>query len=199
MDVAQGQIVRPAQADLLPGDGAVAAVRAGHVAVEAEEVDQPVRGQDHVGEDLTGPVRAHKGRAVDHAPQIRQGHRPQLLVAENMYVLRPDQPLVGTAGGEGIMVARGDEHRAGHPGQGGPQPLQGLRIDPLPIEEVPAQEHRLRPLPDRQLRQPVHQVPALPPALPGLLRAQAAEGAVQVEVRSMYDLRHGSLLRLLRI
>ena len=52
------------------------------------------------------------------------------------------------------------------------------------------QQDDLRLFRPDQVRQAVRQLPALPAALPGLVCWQAAEGAVQVKVGGMYDLRH---------
>ena len=141
-------------------------------------MDEPVRRGRKARQDLVRPLRGGEGRPVDHAPQLRQLHRLQGAAAEDVDVLRPGLPGVGAPGGKGIVVAGGDEHRAGQGGQGLPQPLQGLRIHPLPVEEIPGKQHHVHlPLPG-QGGQAVQNFPALPPPLAGLLRGQAAEGAV---------------------
>ena len=152
-----------------------------------------VPGRGKARQNLIRPPPGGEGRPMDHAVQIRQDNRLQLLRAENMHILRPSPEGVRADGRIGVVVARSDEHRAGQRRQDIPQLLQGLRENPLPVKEVPGQQQHLRLLLQDQPGQTAGQLPALPAALPCLLGGQAAKGAVQMKVCGMYDLRHRSL------
>ena len=90
------------------------------------------------------------------------------------------------------MVARGDEHRAGDLPQSLGQDLGGFPVGLPPVQQVAGEEHQIGlPVPG-ELSQAGEELPLLLPALGGLGRTQAGEGAVQVEVGPVDEFDHRS-------
>ena len=107
-----------------------------------------------------------------------------------MDVVRPVQGGIQGLGRIGVVVARGNEHRAWNLPQGLGQGLGGLPVGLPPVQQVAGEEHQAGlPLPGK-LGQAGQELPLLPPPLGGLVRGQAGEGAVQVEVGPVDEFDH---------
>ena len=107
-----------------------------------------------------------------------------------MDVVRPVQGGVQGLGRIGVVVARRNEHRAGNLPQGLGEGLGGLPVGLPPVQQVAGEEHQVGlPLPGKP-GQAGEELPLLPPPLGGLVRGQAGEGAVQVEVGPVDEFDH---------
>ena len=190
MDVPQRSILKAACRQLRPGNRAVGAGGIAHVAVKTQQMDPAVFWGGKTLQRGPHLLRREEGRAINHTVQFRQQHRLQSFPAKDMDVFRPSRSGVGAVGCVGVVVARRNEYRTAHPRQRLLQALQGFRKHPLSVEQIACQQHKLGALRPDQLRQTLHHLTALPAAFPGLVPGQSAEGAVQMEVRSMYDFRH---------
>ena len=131
-----------------------------------------------------------EGRAVYRAVQLGQGDALQLAAGENVDVFRPAQGGVGGTSAVKVVVAGGDQHRAGDGFQVLGQGLGRLLKDPICVKQVPRQQDQVRVPVPRQLRQTAQQLPLLRPAADGLFRVQARKGAVQMKVRGMNQSDH---------
>ena len=190
MDVAQGQIVQAAGGDLLLGDGAVAAA-GGRVPVETGQRQPSVLRRLKAGQGGVRLVGGTEGPAIDGAVELGQVHPLHSGRSEDVDVVRPLQGGVHRGGAIAVVVARGQEHRAGDAAQCLGEGLGRLPIDGLPVHQVAGQQHQVGLLLPGQLGQAGQQVPLLPPPLGRPLRAEAGKGAVQMEVRPVNDVQHG--------
>ena len=187
MDVAQGQIGKAAGGDVLPGHGIIDRLLT-KLPVEDAEVDETVLRGGEAPEEPRLLGGCGEGRPVDHGSQRPQEDALHLGRPEKMNVPRP-VPGVGALRPEGIVVARGQEDRYRHGGQGLLHSLRRLRVDPA-VKEVAGEQHEIRPPGPNGLRQSPHELPLLPAALCRLLRRQGGKGAVQMEVRRVDEFQH---------
>ena len=119
----------------------------------------------------------------------RNGLHP--ILREDMHIVRPQRAGVGAAGGIGVVVAGRDA-----PSGPGTRPARRPRSRAVslptasPSNRSPASSRSCTSWSLAQSTRRCTHLPALGPALAGLLRRQRAEGAVQMEVAGMQDAYH---------
>ena len=100
------------------------------------------------------------------------------------------QPLPKSAAAHKVMVPRGDEHRDLHLFQRRGERVHGLPGGLRHIRHISGKQHKLRPLALGEGTQLLRQGAHLLPPQPGLVRRQAPQGGVQVEIRRVQQTYH---------
>ena len=135
-------------------------------------------------------LRHGEGPAVDGAAVLGERNGLHPILCKDMHIVRPQRTGVGAAGGIGVVVTGRDHRLAPERAQrGGHQPC-GVAAHGVAVKQVACQQQKLHLVVVGPVHQTLHALPALGPALAGLLRRQRAEGAVQMEVACMQDAYH---------
>ena len=139
--------------------------------------------------------RRRKSRQHRRADRIRKGcapnpqvqrwlfHAGDSVFPEQMYVFRQPQPVIYAPRPIKIMVARRNEHRNPAGAEHGFHRLHGFRINPLPVKQIPGQEHGLTAMFLHQSDQPGQNFPLLFPPPGSQFRRKSVKGRIQMQVR----------------
>ena len=171
-------------------------------AVEEQQLDRRRRALDALGQPAPRArlVRGHPAAGHPDVVASRPGDGPEVAVREEVHVGRPAHAtgvllaigVVGRGAAVGIVVARGDEDRAGREGSElVDHEAQGVDVDGLVVEEIAGQKHAVEIAFAHQLHRPGEDLPPLVGARAHALGAQtesaAREGRAEVYVADLQE------------
>ena len=130
------------------------------------------------GQGAVHPIGRGKRSAVHHGPQLGQLHPLGGGGGEKMNVAGPGEFMVRGDLGIGVVVAGGKKHLGFQLLQHLVKGLDGLRPDPLAVEEVPGQEDQVGLALPGGVGQAGEELALLLPALCRLVGGQGVEGGV---------------------